>query len=317
MKILVSENQIKKIISELEFKVSAPEQIRNFIPGYGWKVPITYKIGEKLYENNRITAFHVSDIGNINNMKYILNTKKTISAFTTQRSSHRHHNTESIFKGAQTYGGILYKVNGDLLLSSSKDVFSMPDENGIRWIGSRQLISDELHNEFDKNIKNIILKYHPDKNTNIERNSVLDQQHSKDKTNFIKEYFNYIQNFILQHKNEIVNYLNQNDRSLDQEEDWNEVLLSNIEIVEIIWCPHCIFRKNDFIHRGPNEDYVYYIRDNKAEDGRRIEYINEKNYLKFIKQIQQQLQTLTTGKVTMYSGDDKSYEYLHQFIKLL
>ena len=70
------------------------------------------------------------------------------------------------------------------------------------------------------------------------------------------------------------------------------------------------------MHREPGQDYIYRIKDNKVEDRRRVIYVSEKEYVKLTKQIQQQLQTLTTGKVTMYTGDDETYEYLEQFVKI-
>jgi len=298
MKILITENQLRAL-SELEFKSSPAQQIASPEFMMGEAIPITFKIGEILYGKKRIIGFHTSEIGKINNIKNIIGKRKTISAFTQFYGNYNRYDSWRPFRGAQTYGGIIYKIEGDLLLSSDIDVRSRPDENGIRWVGSSLIIPRDILDNFNNGLNQVYKKYGLDP---IRVNDFLSQKNNKNVTNFIKEYIAYTQNFIITNKDKILSFLSSEREG--QGEDWNEVLLSNIQILEIIWCPEMIFEKDSH-----SDNYFYrYRMHNKDEYDVHTGYyhtINQNKLQSFINYIQKQLESLTNGNV--YTCEDYDF----------
>jgi hypothetical protein len=310
-------------INEIQFKQSVPDIIGlnnddMSLLLNGMPIPITNKLGEFLYNKKRINAFHVSEVLQINNMKNIIGKNKTISAFTNFLVG-RNGIDDDIFKGSQTNGGILYKINGELLLSSTIDVYSRPDENGIRWVGTGEIIPRNLRNDFEDGLDNIIKKYVSDgkfgysakpmgRGAQSPIGAFLSDKTNKNRTNLIRDYITYTQDYIMSHKDEILSYLAENKDN--RGENWNEVLLTNITILEIMWSPSTIF------HYDNSEDnyYMYGRKYTEDEDGRlNNKYIIEKEELpQYINYIQKLLESLTNGKVYNYQTDNISVE---EFLK--
>ena len=223
MRIIISEQQLSHIINEIAWRSKIDYLI---ILG---EIPITQKITNILYGDIRIDAFHISSIKNIQNMKLMIGTKKVLSAFTTIHP----HNINKL-NGIQTRGGIIYQINGKLILNANSDVYSKPDVNGLRWIHMNSFFPSEIGREFEQSLYDNIIY---DKDT---------QQKINDKT-FITQYIKRIEDFVIKYRNEIINHI----LNVDSETDWDEKLVTDIQIKDILW-------SRDFVE----EKYMHDITQN-------------------------------------------------------
>lgn len=231
-KIIITEEQLKLVIQErLDMKKVAWYN-PSFLYAIRQHIPLTPKIVKALYEDNykRINAFHMTDIGKINNFKSIVGTKKTISTFTNIDDF-------SLKSGIQTSGDLILQVTGDLVLNSNYDIMSMPDESGRRWIDSGSLYNiqnrektiawEDLINEKWGNAINIIKKTLTD--YKYEKITKIPEQVVGKINEYMKWYIPEAENFFIENIEYLKNSLNEKGNS-----DWNEILLKNIQIKDAI-----------------------------------------------------------------------------------
>ncbi len=97
-------------------------------------IPLTPSFVEKVVGKKiPVRSFHITGPDGIQQLKYVLNKKKTISTFTAT------HEDESLAKGrgVQTgMGGIICYVEGYLLAKRSMDFDTTPDKQGRRWVSA-------------------------------------------------------------------------------------------------------------------------------------------------------------------------------------
>ena len=207
MKILITEQQ--QLLLELAWLKDTVSHISNH------RIPLIPKVYQILYgDNKRVKTFHVSDVDGINSIKQIVGTKKTISTF-----SYMFKDLTRQVYGIQTAGGVLYEIEGSLVLDSSFDIMSRPDENGYRWIDSYEL-PDELALKWDEMLKN---------------SGIMSKEHflyEKNKSEYIRDYIILAQEFVLKYKEEIVGKIkivtNYGTTS------WDEILVNNINVHDVM-----------------------------------------------------------------------------------
>ena len=97
-------------------------------------IPLTPAVVEKaLGKKIPVKSFHITGPDGIQQLKYVLNKKKSISTFTAT------HEDESLAKGrgVQTgMGGIICYVEGHVLAQRSMDFDTTPDKQGRRWVSA-------------------------------------------------------------------------------------------------------------------------------------------------------------------------------------
>jgi hypothetical protein len=91
-------------------------------------IPLSSSIFKRIWPDTiRSTAFHLTDYDGLENLKRIQNSKKSISAFYNMKS-------RQIGDGIRTYGGYVAEIEGDVLVAGPRDVATMPDKGGRRYI---------------------------------------------------------------------------------------------------------------------------------------------------------------------------------------
>ena len=97
-------------------------------------IPLTPAVVEKaLGKKIPVKSFHITGPDGIQQLKNVLNRKKSISTFTAT------HESEALAKGrgVQTgMGGIICYVEGHLLAKRSMDFDTVPDKQGRRWVSA-------------------------------------------------------------------------------------------------------------------------------------------------------------------------------------
>jgi hypothetical protein len=128
-------------------------------------IPLTPSFVEKVVGKKiPVRSFHITGPDGIQQLKYVLNKKKTISTFTAT------HERESLAKGrgVQTgMGGIICYVEGHLLAKRSMDFDTAPDKQGRRWV--------EAFHVFDGKPE---IWYNALKRSKIDFDSISDKMHS-------------------------------------------------------------------------------------------------------------------------------------------
>ena len=59
-------------------------------------------------------------------------------------------------KGIQSGGGIIYQIEGTLLVASTRDMQSMPDNTGRRWIAIQDLAGKTAGTKMYKELKSAV-----------------------------------------------------------------------------------------------------------------------------------------------------------------
>ena len=209
----------------------------------GKKIPLSPSIINLLYEDKIIDAFHISDTDNITNLSKIIGKRNTISSFL-------YYNESRIKKlaGVQTKGGIIYNLEGKLVFNSNSDIMSENDKSlNRRWI-SADTLSQDVYKDLIEFIKD---------NSRAEKN-----------LNYIKAYLNAVKTSIIKHKNKIKNRIINHIINTEYG-DWNEILVKNIKIKEILYKPK------------ENDDEEVITEDLKKICNNVVVEYNEENILKW------------------------------------
>lgn len=289
MKILITEQQ-KIMLTELMWKQPLVVHIRS------GRFPLTTKVRKALYGEEEVTTFHISDIDNIDIVKQLIGTKKTLSSFTFMSE-----NMVGKMSGIQTNGGVLYELKGKLVLHSPHDIMSRPDENGYRWIDFDYLLPDkEKNGMYINSLHEIWSEYIRSSKFRNDANMIQDKSYGINRTNFIRYYINKAQDFILNNIDEIKKKL-EKDAGWG---DWNEILVSNIEVRDVLWAKSKLFDRLDRIKE-------------RIEDSGRVPTEKEKRTINDFElwenKIENKLKNVSKGVV--YKIDSPSLDVVKKFIK--
>jgi len=210
MKLQVTESQLKLIeqqqLNELKWLGNIQSHIGRM------DIPLTPSIINYIWGKQKVTTFHIGDVNGIDKIGEMIGTRKALSTF-------RFMEKEMIkdIRGIQTEGGIIYQIIGDLLFDAPSDIMSTPDESGRRWITLHVL----PHNFIDKFDKEFL--YY---------NKFNDVTEPKDLIN----YYRWVDGLIKEHAKEIREHFTDIKKNRgDRESMWNETVVNNIRVVDILW----------------------------------------------------------------------------------
>ena len=169
-------------------------------------------------------------------------------------------------KGIQSGGGIIYQIEGTLLVASTRDMQSMPDNTGRRWIAIQDLTGKVAGSKMYKELKSSIEKNKMDRRSwdKIEREEEQKWMKKVDyygddytggydrkekelkkimgpiKRKWIKKYIDMGYKIIDKYKAQIKrNILSQKDKP--SEHGWNEILVNQIKIKDVF-----LLSRNDY-----------------------------------------------------------------------
>jgi hypothetical protein len=214
MKLQVTESQLKLIeqqqLNELKWLANVQSHIVKM------DVPLTPSLVNYIWGKQRVTTFHIGDVHGIDGMGSMSGTRKSLSTF-------RYMDKVLVekMKGIQTEGGIIYQIVGDLQFDSPTDIMSAPDETGRRWVNIYSFpdnFRERLEHEYEVHEKFRYMNEPsgPSKDL-IEYYRLIDR--------LVKEYAKDIREFHTDIKT----------HRKDKESFWNETVVNNIEIKDILW----------------------------------------------------------------------------------
>ena len=210
MKLQVTESQLKLIEQQQLNELKWLGDIKSHIDRLD--IPLTQSFVNYIWGKQRVTTFHIGDVNGIDSMGQLIGTRKSLSTFRFMERDMLKN-----IKGIQTEGGIIYHIEGDLQFDAPTDIMSTPDESGRRWVTIHTL-PIEFVEKFNKEY--------------VEHNSFNYIDSSKDLIN----YYRWVDGFIRKHAKEIREHFTDIKKNRgDRESTWNETVVNNIRIKDILW----------------------------------------------------------------------------------
>src|SRR5210317_803671 len=124
----------------------------------GWYtnwVPLSTKKIQSIIGKEKVSVFHVGNAEyerDVTQVARIVGKKGTLSTFTSVDKGEK----LAKGKGIQSGGGIIYQIEGTLLVASTRDMQSMPDNTGRRWIAIQDLAGKTAGSKMYKELKSSI-----------------------------------------------------------------------------------------------------------------------------------------------------------------
>ena len=232
---------------------------------YANYVPLSTKKIQSILGKEKVSVFHVGNAEyerDIEQVSRIVGKKGTLSTFTSVDKGEK----LAKGKGIQSGGGIIYQIEGTLLVASTRDMQSMPDNTGRRWIAIQDLAGKVADSKMYKELKSSIESKKMDRRSwdKIEREEDEKWMDKNDyygddytggyerkeremkkimgpiKRKWIKDYIDMGYKIIDKYKAQIKrNILSQKDKP--SEHGWNEILVNQIKIKDVF-----LLSRNDY-----------------------------------------------------------------------
>ena len=240
---------------------------KTFERWYANYVPLSTKKMQSIIGKEKVSVFHVGNAEyarDIQQVARIVGKKGTLSTFTSVDKGEK----LAKGKGIQSGGGIIYQIEGTLLVASTRDMQSMPDDTGRRWIPVQDLAGKTAGSKMYKELKSAVERNKIDRRSwdKIER-EIYDKvkkdtgygdtnydhtAHEKNvkkalgpyKRDWIKKYIDIGYKIIDKYKPQIKrNILSQKDKPA--EHGWNEILVNQIKIKDVFMLTRSDLHKDE------------------------------------------------------------------------
>jgi len=226
---------------------------------YSNHVPLTTKFMQSILGRERVSVFHVGNAelsSDVENVGRIVGKKSALSTFSSVDKG------EKLAKGQgiQTKGGIIYELEGSLLVASIRDMQTHPDKTGRRWVSPEYLAGKgagmKMHNELKKFVQsnkrtrrdfdsimgefdieisnqNDDLDYSdPKRIGHEERRAIVKKEGNRIKREWIVKYINFCMKMMKKYAPQIKRHiLSQKDKP--SEHGWNEIIVNQIKVKDI------------------------------------------------------------------------------------
>jgi len=222
---------------------------------YSEHVPLTTKFMQSVLGKERVSVFHIgsADLSkDILGVGSIAGKSGTLSTFTKVDKG------EKLAKGQgiQSRGGIIYQLEGSLLVASTRDMQTHPDKTGRRWVEPHYLAGKVAGMKMQRELEKGIEKNKIDRNTWDKIRDKIDAQVRKEtgygdtqydhqahdenlkkalgpyKRDWIKKYIDMCYKIMRKYKPQIKRHiLSQKDKP--SQHGWNEILVNQIKIKDV------------------------------------------------------------------------------------
>ena len=249
------------MINEAEPKFQSVHTRSSFNQTFGgWYsnyVPLSTKFMQSILGKERVSVFHIGAAelkSDIQQVGRIIGKKSSLSTFTAVDKG------EKLAKGQgiQTKGGVIYQIEGTLLVASTRDIQSTPDKTGRRWVPPTSLAGKvaggKMYDELKKGIKKNKLDrdtwqkieretedkwekkvdYYSDdyKGGYAEKEKALKKILNPLKRKWIKKYIDMCYKIMRKYAPQIKRHiLSQKDKG--SEFGWNEIVVNQIHIQDV------------------------------------------------------------------------------------
>ena len=230
---------------------------------YSVHVPLTTKFMQSILGKERVSVFHIGNAeysSDIQNVGRIVGKKSALSTFTKVDKGEK----LAKGKGIQSQGGIIYQLEGSLLVAGIRDMQTHPDKTGRRWVSPEYLagkvagmkmykelqnyvkgnkrtkqrfdtIQFEFSREIDRDMPDISYE---------ERQGMVMKEMNRIKNKWIKTYINFCMKMMKKYKKQIKRHiLSQKDKP--SKFGWNEIIVNQIKIKDIFLLSRVDWQKSE------------------------------------------------------------------------
>jgi hypothetical protein len=239
--------------------------------------PITPEIGKMLSKGKRVKTFHITSIKRLDQLNGLQGSKKTISTTTIVPNSTISNGLTGIWED-----GVLFYLEGTLLVKGLDDLSTKPDNEGRRWLKFDSSLHSNIDtlwmSEFNKN------KF-KERGREISWMETYGDEQNKEIRKFLKDYIDVATKFAKTYKKDILSYFSDMDNTYAE---WNEFLVNEIKLIDVVW---------DTSHLN------FAVGAGKARE-------------KKIKEIETKLKSMVSGEVlTVNQFEQGAYQKIKQFTK--
>ena len=215
---------------------------------------------QSILGRERVSVFHVGNAelsSDVENVGRIVGKKSALSTFSSVDKG------EKLAKGQgiQTNGGIIYQIEGSLLVASIRDMQTHPDKTGRRWVSPEYLAGKgagmKMHNELKKFVQsnkrtrrdfdstmgefdieisnqNDDLDYSdPKRIGHEERRAIVKKEGNRIKREWIVKYINFCMKMMKKYAPQIKRHiLSQKDKPSGLS-GWNEIIVNQIQVKDV------------------------------------------------------------------------------------
>lgn len=245
--------KLKDILMEAEprFKsVHTRDAFKSIFGGwYSKHVPLSTNFMQSILGKERVSVFHISGREGAKNIGRIVGKKSALSTFSKVDKGEK----LAKGKGIQTEGGVVFQLEGSLLVASIKDMQTHPDKTGRRWVSPEYLAGkgagSKMYKELEKGVKKNkidhdswsdqmwdlkakIDKKYPDLNYDGKEEIVKKELNQK-KRKWIKKYIDMSYKIMSKYKPQIKRHiLSQKDKPSGVS-GWNEIIVNQIQVKDV------------------------------------------------------------------------------------
>jgi hypothetical protein len=224
---------------------------------YSNHIPLTTKLMQGILGKERVSVFHISGYDGAKGIGRIVGKKSALSTFTKVDKGEK----LAKGKGIQTQGGIIFQLEGSLLVASIRDMQTHPDKTGRRWVSPEYLAGKgaggKMHNELEKFVKtnkrtrrdfdftmnefdmeisnqNDDLDYSDPKRIGFEeRRAIVKKEGNRIKREWIVKYINFCMKMMKKYAPQIKRHiLSQKDKPSGLS-GWNEIIVNQIQVKDV------------------------------------------------------------------------------------
>lgn len=217
--------------------------------------PLTPEIGRILSKGRRVHTFHITSKESLDKLKSLVGSKKSIST-TTYVPNQTMNGLKGIWES-----GVLFYLEGTLLVKGLVDIMSRPDNEGRRWIGFDDGDAEELWLiELENN------KLHG-RGRSIAQMETGSKEQNQEIRKYLKDYVDIATKFAKQHRYELLQYFIDKDNSYA---DWDELVVNEIKLIDVIWDSSYV--DDDYAPKSKYvDDYVSSVKTSKEKEIKKIE----------------------------------------------
>ena len=270
--VIANQSKLSEIIFQGSHKAKEGKEVDNMY------IPMSSALFKRVFPKQvRVRTFHVTSPDGFERLYDIQNSTKSISTFANMSS-------RNISSGIAEGSGVVAEIDGNALVSSSQDLFSVPIKDGRRlisygWLrgkwGERNL--DKIDKDMTVLLKALIRKYAPERTKNRTspyftdfevwksvRASYEHYKHGSDKKlqreagkkmqKIIKDYLDGVERVLKKNAKQVQHILTNYLKTRRTEDNWDEIIVDDVNILKVfVISDHeetKIFKKDQLDHEA-------------------------------------------------------------------
>ena len=270
--VIANQTKLSELIFRGSHKAKEGKEVDNMY------IPMSGALFKRVFPKQvRVRTFHVTSPDGFERLYDIQNSSKSISTFANMSSS-------NISGGIAEGSGVVAEIDGNALVSSSQDLFSVPIKDGRRLIGYgwlRGKWGERNLTKMDKDmtvlLKALIRKYAPERTKNRtspyftdfevwksvrasyewhknEPDKKVQKEAGKKMQKIIKDYLDGVERVLKKNATQVQHILTNYLKSRQTDDNWDEIIVDDVNILKVfIISDHeetAIFKKDQLDHEA-------------------------------------------------------------------